>query len=231
MIRTFVLGDIHGAHKALLQCFERSGFDPDADHLIFLGDVADGWPDTKQCIDELLQVKRLTYIFGNHDFWTLEWMQTGYKEEIWLAQGGRATVASYPDGIPAMHKKLLDHALPYYIEDNRLYVHAGIDPLLALENQSLNIFLWDRTLAHMALDYYAKGTNGKITQYHEVFLGHTPISSATPVKGGEVWLMDTGAGWNGVLSMMDVNTKEVYTSDPVPSLYPGVEGRKKFRSL
>jgi len=24
--KTFVMGDIHGAHKALLQCLERSGF-------------------------------------------------------------------------------------------------------------------------------------------------------------------------------------------------------------
>jgi serine/threonine protein phosphatase 1 len=39
--------------------------------------------------------------------------------------------------------------------------------------------------------------------------------------------MDTGAGWSGVLSMMDIHTKEVFASDPVPLLYPGVEGRKK----
>ena len=39
--------------------------------------------------------------------------------------------------------------------------------------------------------------------------------------------MDTAAGWTGVLSMMDIETKEVFISDPVPELYPGVEGRKK----
>jgi serine/threonine protein phosphatase 1 len=39
--------------------------------------------------------------------------------------------------------------------------------------------------------------------------------------------MDTGAGWSGVLSMMNVDTKEVFTSDPVPDLYPGVVGRIK----
>jgi hypothetical protein len=26
---------------------------------------------------------------------------------------------------------------------------------------------------------------------------------------------------------MDIETKECFTSDPVPSLYPGVEGRKR----
>ena len=38
-MKTFVIGDIHGAYKALLQCFERSGFDYEKDHLIVLGDV------------------------------------------------------------------------------------------------------------------------------------------------------------------------------------------------
>jgi serine/threonine protein phosphatase 1 len=38
-------------------------------------------------------------------------------------------------------------------------------------------------------------------------------------------MMDTGAGWSGVLSMMDIDTKRVFISEHVPSLYPGVKGR------
>ena len=41
-MRTFVMGDIHGAYNALLQCLKRSGFDYENDQLIQLGDVADG---------------------------------------------------------------------------------------------------------------------------------------------------------------------------------------------
>ena len=52
-MRTFAIGDIHGAYKALVQCFERSGFDYENDRLIVLGDVCDGYPEVKQCIDEL----------------------------------------------------------------------------------------------------------------------------------------------------------------------------------
>jgi len=59
--------------------------------------VCDGWPETRQAIDELLKIKNLTYILGNHDFWTLEWMREGVAEEIWLSQGGDATVNSYKD--------------------------------------------------------------------------------------------------------------------------------------
>jgi hypothetical protein len=56
-MRKFVMGDIHGAHRAMLQCFERSGFDDQNDLLIQLGDVADGYPEIHECVEELLQVK------------------------------------------------------------------------------------------------------------------------------------------------------------------------------
>jgi serine/threonine protein phosphatase 1 len=39
-------------------------------------------------------------------------------------------------------------------------------------------------------------------------------------------MMDTGAGWSGTLSMMNIETKEVFCSDPLPQLYPGIKGRK-----
>ena len=227
MGRTFVIGDIHGASRALRQCFERSGFDFKKDHLISLGDVCDGWPQTSVCIDELLKVKNLTYILGNHDSWALEWMKTGLADELWLSQGGLATMNSYRDGVPGKHKKFLARALRYFVSGKKLFVHAGIDPLKKLKQQDDHIFLWDRTLARTAMDLREKNIQGKLTEFDEVYIGHTPISSDQPQQACEVWLMDTGAGWSGVLSMMDVDTKEVFTSDPVPSLYPGIVGRKK----
>ena len=55
MTKTFVIGDIHGAYRALLQCLEKSRFDYQQDTLICLGDVSDGWPETSQAVDELLE--------------------------------------------------------------------------------------------------------------------------------------------------------------------------------
>ena len=221
------MGDIHGAYRALRQCLDRSGFDHDSDQLIFLGDVADGWPETKECVDALLKIRNLIYIFGNHDFWTLEWMQTGYAEEIWLSQGGEATVKSYRNSVPKNHIDLLNHSLPYFLDNNKLFVHAGFDPLAPLEGQGLNTFLWDRNLARAVLDLHLKNHKGRLTDYDEVFLGHTPVPFGKPVNVGGVWLMDTGAGWSGVLSMMDLDTKEIFSSDPVPKLYPGITGRTR----
>lgn len=227
MSRTFVMGDIHGAYRALRQCLERSDFNFEKDHLICLGDVADGWPETKACIDQLVKIKNLTYVLGNHDFWALEWMESGITENVWYDQGGRATVESYNDGIPKEHLEFIKNALPYYRLDDKLFVHAGIDPQLPMEVQNLQILLWDRSFARTALNLYMKEIRGKLTAFDEVYIGHTPIPFLKPIQSSEVWFMDTGAGWSGVLSMMDIETKKVITSDPVPSLYPGIEGRKK----
>lgn len=224
--RTFVLGDIHGAHRALIQCLERAHFNYANDLLICLGDVADGWPDTRACIDELLRVKHLVYILGNHDWWTRTWMETGETDAVWLAQGGNATIASYRQGPDARHLQFLQDALPYYVLENRLFVHAGILPGIPPATTDWETFLWDRSLAKLALAAAANPEQRPLTPYDEVFIGHTPVWEGRPVCGGGVWLMDTGAGWQGVLTLMDVHTKEQYISDPVPELYPGVRGRK-----
>ena len=227
MSRTFVIGDIHGAYRALRQCLDRSSFDNENDHLICLGDVADGWPETRACIDKLLKIKHLTYTLGNHDFWTLQWMETGVIEEMWFEQGGKATTQSYGENAPQSHIRFLKNALPYYVMDQRLFVHAGINAQLPIEMQSLHTLIWDRSFARIALDLYSKNIEEKLTSFDEVYIGHTPIPYNKPLKSCEVWFMDTGAGWAGNLSMMDIRTKEVFTSDPVPALYPGIEGRKR----
>jgi serine/threonine protein phosphatase 1 len=225
MIKTFVIGDIHGAYRALRQCLERSGFDYEDNNLICLGDVCDGWPETKESIDELLKIKNLTYLLGNHDFWALQWMVTGKAESVWLSQGGAATIRSYQSGIPQEHIDFLGKASPYFLHHNKLFVHAGIDPQHALDEQDLNTFLWDRNLARTALEFYAKKVSKKLTPYDEVYVGHTPIPFKKPIHSCGIWLMDTGAGWTGVLSLMNITSKEVFISDDVPQLYPGEVGR------
>src|SRR3989338_5446018 len=107
-MKTFVIGDIHGAYKALLQCFERSKFNYTKDRLIALGDVCDGYSQVRECIDELLKIKHLHYIIGNHDLWALDWATKGFNERVWLGQGGYNTIKSYNgDPMPKKHINFL----------------------------------------------------------------------------------------------------------------------------
>ncbi len=234
-MRTFVIGDIHGTYKALVQCLKRSNFDYVRDRLIALGDVCDGYPDVKQCFDELLKIKNLDFILGNHDFWAREWATRGIKEDVWLSQGGDNTVASY--GGKAMtpaHVALLNNAHPYLEWDHKLFVHGGFDPFKPISEQSLETLIWDRNLINFVWQKYAQGENHQFSEFEEIFLGHTPtqlFNSSRPLKLGNVWDMDTGAGWAGKLTIMDVRTKEYWQSDQVQELYPGAVPRRTVRKL
>lgn len=227
MGNTYVIGDIHGAYRALRQCLDRASFDYDHDHLICLGDVCDGWPQTRESIDELLKIKNLIYVLGNHDVWAVQWMKTGSAENLWIKQGGAATMDSYRNGVPPEHVNLLEKASLYHVIGKKLFVHAGVTPGVEISRQDLTTLLWDRALIRKAWEYYLEQADNKLTEFEEVFVGHTPVMSPRPVKACEIWMMDTGAGWSGILSMMNIETKEVFTSDPVPSLYPGVAGRSR----
>jgi len=222
--RRFVIGDIHGANKALIQCFERSAFDPQSDLLISLGDLCDRWPEVNKVFDTLLGIKNLVLLLGNHDHWALEWFIYKKAPEIWLIQGGDVTIRAYTDGVPESHVQLLSLAALYFQLDNKLFVHGGFDPDREIHKQDRDILLWDRTLIRSALRNKNHGNEKKITRYDEVYLGHTPtinFGETIPIKACEVYLMDTGAGWpGGVLTMMDIDSKTFFQSDPVDKLYP-----------
>lgn len=54
-MKTFIIGDIHGGNKALEQVLERSGFNREKDTLISLGDIADGWSETSECVEKTIK--------------------------------------------------------------------------------------------------------------------------------------------------------------------------------
>jgi serine/threonine protein phosphatase 1 len=229
MSSRYVIGDIHGAHKALVECFEKVSFNRDKDLLICLGDVCDGWPEVNKVFDELEGIKNLVYILGNHDKWALDWFKHGYAPTIWTQQGGRATIESYTGKVPEVHIRLLTNACLYFELENKIFVHGGFDPGCKMEEQDENIFLWDRALVTNAIRCHDTSSEGHLTAFDEVYVGHTPtinFGSAEPLQVCEVIMMDTGAGWpGGVLTMMDIDSKKIMQSSPVDTLYPDYSGR------
>jgi serine/threonine protein phosphatase 1 len=227
--RTFVVGDIHGAYRAFMECLEKINFNYQIDKLICLGDVCDGWPEVDKSIDELLKINNLVYILGNHDDWALKWFINGDAPDIWLRQGGNQTINSYGGEIPHEHVEFLKNARLFYKVNNKVFTHGGFLLYEELEYQVKETFIWDRSLLQTALSLYYSESERNITGYDEVYLGHTPTINygiKKPKKICEIYMMDTGAGWpGGVLSIMDIDTKEYFTSEQVDRLYPGIKGR------
>lgn len=222
-MKTFVIGDIHGAYQALVQCLERSGFDRRKDRLIVLGDVCDGYPQVRECFDELLKIKHLDYVIGNHDLWALDWAKNGKKEYLWLEQGGYHTLASYgQQAMPDEHIQLLEKAHPWMEEQGRLFVHGGFNPWENIAEQELQVLVWDRDLFYDAARKHAVNPDFQYGDYQDIFIGHTTtetFDSLEPLHFCNVWNLDTGAGWSGRLTMMDVKTKEYWQADLTSSLY------------
>lgn len=225
-MRTLVLGDIHGGFKSMKQCFERSKFDYAKDRLIVLGDVCDGWPHTYECIKELLKIVHLILIVGNHDIWLLEWFLYDKRPHIWTSQGGQATINSYEKNNlipPISHIEFLKNGEPYFIENNRLFVHGGINHHIPIDKNTMETLTWDRDLLMEAFKTHKKDPSAKVTSYDEIVVGHTTTSffnTLLPTHYCEVWNLDTGGGWEGKLTIMDIDTKEYWQSDMVADLYP-----------
>ena len=134
MSRTLVIGDIHGGLKAIIQVLERAKSNKN-DTLIFLGDFVDGWSESPQVLNfliELSQTQKCVFIRGNHDELLLSWLQNNHEhlnEKMWFKHGGKATVDAYlnvSNDQKNKHIQFLKSLQNYYLdEQNRLFVHAG----------------------------------------------------------------------------------------------------------
>lgn len=118
MSKTFVMGDIHGNYRALKQCLERSNFNNEEDTLIQLGDVVDRGIESYECVEELLTIKNLITIKGNHDEWFNEFIKTKHHGSGWH-NGSETTRDSYSFNealkiVPESHKKFFNNQLSYY---------------------------------------------------------------------------------------------------------------------
>lgn len=243
-MRTLVIGDIHGGFRALLQVLERANVTA-TDQLIFLGDYVDGWSESPQVIDFLMELnQRQSCIFlrGNHDELLLDYLEGNFEnidQNLWYKHGGKATVDAY--AVVSEEKKLLHIAFlkqlqNYYLDEkNRLFVHAGFTNLHGVEFEYFpKLFYWDRTLweTALALDEKVEKTDllypNRLKIYDEIVIGHTPttrINQMQPVQKACVWNIDTGAAFKGKLTLMDIDTKVFWQSDLLPDLYPDEKGR------
>ncbi len=239
MKRTLVFGDIHGGLKALIQLLERANVSQ-TDRLIFLGDYVDGWSESAQVIQFLIDLEQnqeCIFIRGNHDVWCHDWLRTGEINDNWFHHGGKITLESYMDlETKSQHPDFFAKMKDYYIDEkNRLYIHAGFSSMHgpSKEHYQTN-YSWDRTLWEMALtmdkriEKDSKSYPKRLLLFNEIYIGHTPTLNYDvefPMQGCNVWNVDTGAAFYGKLSCIDIDTKKCFQSDKLVDLYPNEKGR------
>jgi serine/threonine protein phosphatase 1 len=264
-MRTLVIGDIHGGLKALEQALQRAKFHTEQDTLIFLGDYVDGWSESAEVVQYLIDLQNYTdkkhiFLRGNHDKWCEDWLLMGQSPNIWVSQGGKSTLASYIRSghiTSQEHKDFFKNLENYHIdEQNRGFVHGGFISKKGLGHETYQSdYYWDRDMWSLAVLQHnnfqdaspiALAKFRRFEKHKEVYIGHTstgnwsvkphypeygkegqaPNGSITvPMNRCNVWNMDTGGGFEGKVTVMDIDTKEFWQSDFVKTLYPDEKGR------
>lgn len=165
MGKTAVMTDIHGRFTELMELLEQ--VPPDA-KLVFLGDYVDRGTQSAEVVKLVRSLHELGAVClrGNHE----DMMSS--NQDMWLANGGSATLASYRDPLTGVldGKQMMDdvawfNSLPRLHHDrHRIYVHAGVDVKYNLDHQPERITQWFR---------YPDGADIGYGRRHVVH-GHTP---------------------------------------------------------
>lgn len=217
-MKRFVIGDIHGQYNQLEKVLKLCDFDFDNDLLITLGDIVDRGKDWRLCLDILFKVKNRIDIRGNHDHAFYNYIING---EDWF--GGRfgadVTISQWlecSDSNKLKYNDFFKNQIPYYILDNKCFVHGGFDTKFKIEENSESTLYWDRELLEKSLIYPRGQKMNLLNDFERIFIGHTPtlsygLKDVNPTfSGGLIWNIDTGCGKGGLLTIMNIDTEEFF---------------------
>jgi serine/threonine protein phosphatase 1 len=206
---TYTIGDVHGCLDRLTVLVDlcMSHCDGRPMRLVFLGDYIDRGPDSRGVIDRLRRLQSempdVVSLRGNHEALLLEALATD-DEGLWLLNGAVQTLKSYrvmeAAALPRDHVDWIA-ALPLSFDDGRrFFVHAGVNPLIALDRQGEEDLLWIREpFLSSNRDY------GRLIVH-----GHTPLQTARPDLHRNRLNLDTAAVYGGLLTAAVFNADKAW---------------------
>ena len=190
--------------------------------LVFLGDYVDRGPESRQVVDCILGLAadgafEVAPLKGNHEEALLQFLDDPAFAATWMEHGGGSTLASYgvqpaatrtdvtawgevrdafDETLPDRHRRFYQTLELIRVVGDYAFVHAGVRPGVAIEEQSERDLLWIR---YEFLN--DRGPFGKVVVH-----GHTPTEEPQmlPHRLG----LDTGAYATGVLTAVRLYGEE-----------------------
>lgn len=170
--RTYAIADLHGRFDLLTAAYDaisvHSAGKPIT--IVHLGDYVDRGPQSREVIEWLMEdaalppwVRRIC-LMGNHEDMMIETLSAPLDPSWWIGNGGAATLASYGGAVPEAHLAWARELPKIHVDKHRVFVHAGVDPTIPLDQQTDDILLW-----HRPPRGYAEGHGAR-----HVVHGHTP---------------------------------------------------------
>jgi serine/threonine protein phosphatase 1 len=204
--RTLAIGDVHGCNTAL-DALLKIVAPTAADTVVFLGDLVDRGPGTKQVLDAALALQercRVIVIQGNHEEMMLN-ASNGLDRRLWFNFGGDATLESYgdPRAIPQSHLALMESAIDYWETPSHIFVHANLQPGVPLGEQSGEWLRWN----------HLTGKELPFDPPRRVVCGHSPQKDGYPLVFPGWVGIDSYAHGGGWLTCLDVGDNWVYQAN------------------
>ena len=208
-VNAYVVGDIHGCYKLLLQELDRIGFDKKRDILLGVGDLVDRGPENEECV-MLLDQPWFKTTRGNHEQFCIEgYMDYGIEFYHKMKQNGGGwfynlnfdlqryiaeKFLKLPIAMEVRYKGKtygLVHAnLP--VEDWELFKELLLNDDIFNDRSVVQSAMWDR-------DTSKKG-QVEIAFVDRVYFGHTVFPEVTTV--GNCTFIDTGSVFSRKLSIV-----------------------------
>jgi len=203
----YVFGDIHGSYNALLTIFNNLQLNS-SDQFIFLGDYIDRGRQSKEVLDFLIDLSQkyeTRFIRGNHEIFMMTARLNQDRFNDWLMVGGDETLLSFrlnsldnlEAKIDAKYWDFLENSLPYYTDDDFIYVHAGLEQGVPLDKQDMFSLFWKKYKTPI------KYNNEKI-----VICGHTSRTDGQIANFGHSICIDTFAHGGQWLTCLNLSNGE-----------------------
>ncbi|NKB20491.1 MAG: serine/threonine protein phosphatase [Alphaproteobacteria bacterium] len=224
--RLYVIGDIHGRADLLQdlhrQIIDDAATAPELRKtVIYLGDYVDRGDASRAVLDLLVENPLADlnpiYLSGNHEQMMVAFLEDIAIAGMWLRNGGDTTLLSYSVGMPAdktgdeklrsMQRDLREKLPPahleflrrlglYHIEEDYLFVHAGVAPGIPIEDQGSEDFLWIRE----------EFLRSKAHHGHCIVHGHSIVDMPEFLPNRIA--IDTGAYYSGRLTCLVLEGQE-----------------------
>ena len=227
-MRKLIVGDIHGEYDKLIEVLSKANFNEN-DILYSVGDFCDRGNKNLEVLEFLMSLDNFRAVRGNHDVWLYNYLLLGYPDRIWLNYNGGYKTYDQIYNLPIDKKKDILSWLRKFrytiYEDKFMIVHGGPESEFIMKeiseqditgidytNDSEDNIVWDRY--YFVNAYLDKGE--PIETDKDIFIGHTPVQRITnepfPYINNRYHLIniDTGACKGGVLTVMDIETKEYW---------------------
>ncbi|MEH2510502.1 serine/threonine protein phosphatase 1 [Nitrobacteraceae bacterium AZCC 1564] len=224
-VRIYAVGDIHGRADLLAPMLSQIEIDialrpisrPIA---VFLGDYIDRGPSSRTVLDLLTNddfAVEKVFLKGNHEALLLKFLDNSEILDGWRQCGGLETLISFgvkppinpapyeraqlarslSSALTTTHRQFLETLKPIFLCGDFVFVHAGLRPLIPIQEQEEEDLLWIRD------DFLLWDREFEKIVVH----GHTPVRQPD-IRPNRINI-DTGAFATGRLTCLTIEGAEI----------------------